>query len=144
MVDSTCGRIVSVANRSEDDCTNMLASEIVALAENENRRLALSRGAVARSREFSWSKVVAALYTEINNRLQHMGDRAYLAATIRRPSRTRTITTLGRPSARHRIADTQAFPENERIPSPSSLYARIVGSENSLEKSAGIGRSRRP
>jgi len=74
MVDSTCGRIVSVANRSEDDCAEMLAAEIVALAENEDLRLALSRGAIARAREFSWSKVVAALYTEIHNRLQHGGS----------------------------------------------------------------------
>lgn len=73
MVDQTCGRIVPVANRGEDECVAGLAAEIVALAENEDLRLALSHGAIARSRGFSWSKVVAALYTEIENRLQRGG-----------------------------------------------------------------------
>jgi glycosyltransferase involved in cell wall biosynthesis len=71
MVNSSCGRVISVANRGEDACAKMLASEIVALSENEDLWLALSRGAVARAREFSWSKVVAALHTEMGNRLQH-------------------------------------------------------------------------
>ena len=44
----------------------MLASEIVKLAENEHYRLALSHGAVPQGRTFSWSKIVAALYTEIS------------------------------------------------------------------------------
>ncbi|PWT79264.1 MAG: hypothetical protein C5B58_14010 [Acidobacteria bacterium] len=70
MVDPTCGRVVPVANRSEDECVALIASEIVALAGNEPRRLALSRGAIERSRDFSWSKIVAALYTEIDNPLR--------------------------------------------------------------------------
>ena len=71
IVGSTCGRVVPVAGRSEDECIDMLASAIAALAEDENYRLELSRGAIARSREFSWSKVVATLYAEIGRKLQY-------------------------------------------------------------------------
>ena len=69
MVDPPCGRVVPVANRSEDECVALIASEIVALAANERRRMALCRGAIERCRDFSWSKIVAALYTEIDSRL---------------------------------------------------------------------------
>jgi glycosyltransferase involved in cell wall biosynthesis len=69
MVDTTCGRVVPVANCSEDECVARIASEIIALATNERRRLTLCRGAIRRCRELSWSKIVAALYTEIVNRL---------------------------------------------------------------------------
>jgi hypothetical protein len=62
-----------VANRREDECVAALGAEIVALAANEDRRLALSSGAIARSRESSWAKVVAALYAEICNRMQNRG-----------------------------------------------------------------------
>ena len=70
MVDPTCGRVVPVANCSEDECVALLASEIVALAADERRRMALCRGAIKRSRDSSWSKIVAALYTEIDSCLQ--------------------------------------------------------------------------
>jgi hypothetical protein len=60
-----------VADRSEDDCIDMLASAIAALAEDENYRRELSRGAIARSREFSWSKVVTSLYAEVGRKLQY-------------------------------------------------------------------------
>jgi glycosyltransferase involved in cell wall biosynthesis len=80
MVDETCGCVIPVANRREDQCVAALGAEIVALAANEDRRLALSRGAIARSREFSWAKVVAALYAEIINRMQNRG-----AARDKRP-----------------------------------------------------------
>ena len=76
MVDATCGRVVPVANRSEDECVALIASEIVALAANERRRMALCRGAIKRCRDCSWSKIVAALYTEIDSRLQHKGPEA--------------------------------------------------------------------
>jgi len=70
MVDETCGRVVAAANRSEEECARGMAAEIVALAENESLRLALGRGAIARCRERSWSRTVAALYAEIGDRLQ--------------------------------------------------------------------------
>ena len=76
MVDPTCGRVVPVANCSEDECVARIASEIVALAANERRRMALCRGAIKRCRDFSWSKIVAALYTEIDSRLQRKGPGA--------------------------------------------------------------------
>ena len=76
MVDSTCGCVVPVVNRSEDECVALIASEIAALAANERRRLALSRGAIERSRNFSWSKIVAALYKEIDTRGAREGWRA--------------------------------------------------------------------
>ena len=53
IVASTCGRVVPVADRSEDDCIAMLASAIAALAEDEELpRRELSRGAIARSAIF--------------------------------------------------------------------------------------------
>src|SRR5262249_40526248 len=70
MVDPTCGRVVPVANHSEDECVALIASEVVDLAANEQRRLVLGRGAMKRCRDFSWSKIVAARYAEIDNRLQ--------------------------------------------------------------------------
>jgi glycosyltransferase involved in cell wall biosynthesis len=70
MVDPTCGRVIPVANHSEDECVALIASEVVDLAANEQRRLVLGRGAMKRCRDFSWSKIVAALYAEIDNRLQ--------------------------------------------------------------------------
>jgi glycosyltransferase involved in cell wall biosynthesis len=73
MVDGTCGRVVPVADRSEDECVARLGAEIVALAMNERLRQALGRGAIVRCREFSWSKIVAALYAEIESRLQRGG-----------------------------------------------------------------------
>jgi glycosyltransferase involved in cell wall biosynthesis len=72
MVDDTCGRVVPVANRGENECVTMLGAEIVALAANEGLRLALGHSAIARCREFSWSRIVAALYTEIDDRLQRV------------------------------------------------------------------------
>ena len=70
MVDPLCGRVVPVANRTEDECVALIASEIVALAANERLRVALARGAIKRCRDFSWSKIVAALYKEIDHRLR--------------------------------------------------------------------------
>ena len=85
MVDATCGRVVPVANRSEDQCITLLASEIVALAADEGRRLALSHGALARCREFSWPKIVEKLYMEIDNRLQREGPNFSLVPPVTAP-----------------------------------------------------------
>ena len=74
MVDPTCGRVVPVANRSEDECVALIASEIVRFGRRTSIcRMALCRGAIKRCRDFSWSKIVAALYTEIDSRLQPKG-----------------------------------------------------------------------
>ncbi len=70
MVNNACGRVVPVMRRSESDCVAMLGAEILTLAANEDLRLTLSRGAIARCLEFSWPRIVAALYTEIDHRLQ--------------------------------------------------------------------------
>lgn len=70
MVDATCGRSVPVENRTEEQCVVGLSAEIVALAMNEDGRLALGRGAIARYREHSWPKIVAALYVVITDHLQ--------------------------------------------------------------------------
>ena len=70
MVDESCGRIVAVSNRNEGECVAALAAEIVALAENEGLRLSLGHGAIVRYRECLWPKTVAALYAEIESRLQ--------------------------------------------------------------------------
>ena len=70
MVDESCGRIVAVSNRNEGECVAALAAEIVALAENEGLRLSLGHGAIVLYRECLWPKTVAALYAEIESRLQ--------------------------------------------------------------------------
>jgi glycosyltransferase involved in cell wall biosynthesis len=56
MVDETCGRIVPVANSSEDECVAGLSAEIVTLASNEELRQALSRGAIVRCRAWPPSR----------------------------------------------------------------------------------------
>jgi len=73
IVDPTCGCVVPVANCSENECVTRIASEIIALAANEPRRLELCHGTIKRCRALSWSKIVTALYTEIDNRLQRSG-----------------------------------------------------------------------
>jgi glycosyltransferase involved in cell wall biosynthesis len=73
MVEETCGRVVAVANRGEDECVAGLAAEIVTLAENEGLRLSLGHGAIVRYRECLWPKTVAALYAEIESRFQRGG-----------------------------------------------------------------------
>jgi glycosyltransferase involved in cell wall biosynthesis len=86
MVNDACGRVVPVANRSEADCVAMLGAEILALDTNEGLRLTLGRGAIARCREFSWPKIVAALYTEIDECLQRDGaGPAYRAPRLAMP-----------------------------------------------------------
>jgi glycosyltransferase involved in cell wall biosynthesis len=68
LVDENCGRVVPVAN-DEKGCVAALAAEILALAKSEDLRRALGYGAILRYREHLWSKVVAALYTEIDHQL---------------------------------------------------------------------------
>ena len=80
LVDPTCGCVVSVGGRSEDECVALIGSEIVALATNEARRLALSRGAIERSCNFLWPKTVARFYREIYSRLQRRGSEASFVA----------------------------------------------------------------
>jgi glycosyltransferase involved in cell wall biosynthesis len=76
MVDDTCGRVVAAENRTEADCVTELGRGIKTLAEDEELRLALSRGAIARYREFTWSNVVAQLYAVIDERLQQLHNEA--------------------------------------------------------------------
>lgn len=65
MVDESCGRVVSVSGRGEEDCAAALGVEIAALAADDALRLSLGRGAMARYRQCSWRQVVAGLYTDI-------------------------------------------------------------------------------
>jgi glycosyltransferase involved in cell wall biosynthesis len=65
MVDEACGCVVSVTGRSEEECVAALGSEIGELAKNECRRQQLVRGALARSRTYTWSRVAASNYAEI-------------------------------------------------------------------------------
>jgi glycosyltransferase involved in cell wall biosynthesis len=74
LVDETCGRVVSVKNCNEEECVAGLASEIAALASDEELRLGLARGATARYRQLLWPKIVAKLYTEIDRRLQFLRE----------------------------------------------------------------------
>jgi hypothetical protein len=65
MVDEASGCVVSATGRSEEECVAALGSEIVELAKNECRRQQLARGALARSRTYTWSRVAASIYAEI-------------------------------------------------------------------------------
>jgi glycosyltransferase involved in cell wall biosynthesis len=70
LVDETCGRVVPVVKRNEEECLAGLAAEIVGLAEDEDLRLTLAGCAIRRCREYSWAKIVVALHSEIHRRLQ--------------------------------------------------------------------------
>ena len=73
LVDDRCGRVVSAANHSEEECVAGLCAAIETLAADEDLRVALSHGAIRRYRELSWSAVVCDLYKIIEERLHHRG-----------------------------------------------------------------------
>jgi hypothetical protein len=60
--------VIHVSGRREPECATALAQAIVLMA-HEPTRLALARGACGRYQDFSWRKVVAGLYAEIDARL---------------------------------------------------------------------------
>lgn len=72
-IDETCGLAVPVEGLGEDACIGALAERIGVLAADEDRRLALSHGAVARYRQFRWPNVVAELYADIAEKLAQDG-----------------------------------------------------------------------
>ncbi len=65
-VDQTCGRRVS-ANLTEHDCIWRLAQEIETLANNEDLRIALGRGALKRYQEYTWPRVAERLFSQIEH-----------------------------------------------------------------------------
>ena len=90
MVDETSGCVVSTTGRSEEECVVALGSEIVELAKNECRRQQLARGALARSRAYSWPRVAASIYTEIEQCLARdaaAGSRAPVSLQAAREAR---------------------------------------------------------
>ncbi|QGM44433.1 glycosyltransferase family 4 protein [Methylocystis heyeri] len=69
MVDATCGYVVDVDGRSEEECVRELANAIVSLASNEDLRLAMAEASAQRYSEYKWPTVTAALYAEIEKRV---------------------------------------------------------------------------
>lgn len=69
MVDDSCGCLIPVAERSEEECVGALADAISSLAVDEDKRLDLANGAVRRYQRYKWPSVTAALYAEIERRL---------------------------------------------------------------------------
>jgi glycosyltransferase involved in cell wall biosynthesis len=69
MVDATCGYVVGVDGRSEEECVRGLADAIVSLASNENLRLAMAEASARRYSSYKWPAVSAALYAEIEKRV---------------------------------------------------------------------------
>jgi glycosyltransferase involved in cell wall biosynthesis len=74
MVNETCGRVARATNRNEAQCAMELGQAIVALATDEQLRLSLSHGAIARYQHFSWREIVAGLYGEIVAQMQDTPD----------------------------------------------------------------------
>ncbi|WP_170246029.1 glycosyltransferase family 4 protein [Methylobacterium gnaphalii] len=68
MIDDTCGRAVS-ADGSQAEVVARLQRALLELADSENLRLGLSRGALTRAGELSWSKFVTLAYDDIAARL---------------------------------------------------------------------------
>ena len=65
MVNHTCGRVVEVEGLEEGACVAGLANAITELATAEGLSVRLSRGAIARAKDYSWPLVVARVYAEI-------------------------------------------------------------------------------
>jgi glycosyltransferase involved in cell wall biosynthesis len=65
MVNHTCGRVVDVEGLNEGACVEGLADAIIDVATTEGLSVSLSRGAIARAKDYSWPLVVARVYTEI-------------------------------------------------------------------------------
>jgi glycosyltransferase involved in cell wall biosynthesis len=71
MVDPTCGRVVA-ATGDEALLVADLAASIDELASTDFLYTQLSEGALARSREYAWPKVIAETYREIEQRLRDL------------------------------------------------------------------------
>ena len=64
IVDDTCGRLVAVAGRSENEVVHVLSDALVQLASCPELRQKLSEGARSRAREYTWEKVVGRIYRD--------------------------------------------------------------------------------
>ena len=64
IVDDTCGRLVAVAGRSENEVVHALSDALVQLASCPELRQKLSEGARSRAREYTWEKVVGRIYRD--------------------------------------------------------------------------------
>jgi len=70
MVDDSCGVVVSVKDRSEDQCIAGLAEAIADLAASPEVCAQFSAGARKQARRFLWPDVVAELYADVMRRLE--------------------------------------------------------------------------
>jgi glycosyltransferase involved in cell wall biosynthesis len=62
LVDSSCGRVVAVAGRSEAQVIDGLAAALVEIADSPALARSLGAGAVVRARRFAWADVVARVW----------------------------------------------------------------------------------
>lgn len=64
LVDATCGRVVGVAGSSADNVVRGLADALAELAADHGLVAELRDGALARSQEYTWRRVVAQVWGE--------------------------------------------------------------------------------
>ena len=65
MVDETCGRIVNTYKKGPDQIIAELCNYMSEIAENNSIIAELSRGAIERSMEYEWDRVIQDIYKEI-------------------------------------------------------------------------------
>jgi glycosyltransferase involved in cell wall biosynthesis len=70
IVDSTCGRVVATAGRSEAECVAGLARAIEELRRSPALCRELGLGARARAQEYHWPKQVVRVYGDVQRRLE--------------------------------------------------------------------------
>jgi glycosyltransferase involved in cell wall biosynthesis len=71
IVNETCGRVISIEGKSEDEVVESLAEAIMELQQDKALLKQLSEGAIKRAAEFTWKKTVARVYEKIET---HMID----------------------------------------------------------------------
>jgi glycosyltransferase involved in cell wall biosynthesis len=69
MVDSSCGRVVSTAERRREACVRGISKAIAELAASPELCRQLSEGAIARAKRYRWPDQVGRLYADIARRL---------------------------------------------------------------------------
>ena len=70
MVDETCGRIVNTYKKGPDQVITGLCHYMSDLAESNSTIAELSRGAIERSKEYEWDRVVEDIYKELTTEIR--------------------------------------------------------------------------
>ncbi len=65
IVNNECGRVIDAENKSEQDVVSAIADTLIELQQTPETLKKLKEGAVIRASEYTWEKVVANVYNEI-------------------------------------------------------------------------------